>query len=175
MHQRGADHPDQIASPAFFFPHAGRQLLIVHRAFAADLGGHEAEFIGSVGTAQETPGMNHDALSAILRLPHGNELASLESTRLDRLQKTTPLHHDAIHARTSGGEPLAVDPDVGWEIGGREEPFREHAVRRQWCKARVRCPGERRLTEIGGCRGSGGCVHTGEKLGEHQGVFKHAG
>jgi len=98
---------------------------------------------------QKTFGVNENALAAVLRLTHRNEIAFLEAPRLDRLQSIAPLDHHAIHARADGHEPAGADLEVGRQVRGRKEPLRQHSVRGQRLEARRRDAGKRRFGEVG--------------------------
>ena len=90
VHQRRAHHPDEIAAAPLLLTQPRSQLLVVDRALAADLGGHEAELVGAVDAAQEALGVHHDALGAVLGLAHGDQVARFEPPRLDGLQSAGP-------------------------------------------------------------------------------------
>jgi hypothetical protein len=172
VHQRRSGHPDQITAPPFLLPNSRGQLLIIDRALSADFCCHEAKFVDSVAASQKTLSVNHDAFGAVLRLTHGNQLASLEPPRFDGLQPRTAFHYHAIHSGARGSEPVPIDPDIRRQVGGREKAFRQDAVSRERCEPRLRCAGERRLTKIGHCSGSRRRVHTPVKVEGHTRVFK---
>ena len=114
-----------------------------------------------MSAAEEALGVHHDALGAVLGLAHGDQLALPQPPRLDGLEPLRPLDDDAVHARPGRRQPAAADLDVGGQVGGREEAFRQHAVGGQRREAGLRRAGERRLGEIRQC--VGGIGHTREE------------
>ncbi len=51
MHQRGSDHPQNLAAAGFLFAEQLCEHAVIHRPLARHLGGHEAEFVGAVRPA----------------------------------------------------------------------------------------------------------------------------
>jgi hypothetical protein len=100
VYQRGADYPHEVPSPSLLLAHPGRELLVIHRSLSAHFGGHETEFVDPVPSAQKAASIHHDALSAILRLAHSDQLTPPEPPGFDRLQRAGALYYHAIHART---------------------------------------------------------------------------
>mgnify|MGYP003694268235 CR=1 FL=1 len=78
MHQRRSRHPDEVTALRLFLVEPRGELLIVDRALTAHLGGHEAELVRAMRPAEESFGVNVDALGAVLRQSHGDRVALLE-------------------------------------------------------------------------------------------------
>ena len=105
--------------------------------------------------------MDHDSLAAVLRLPHGDEVALLEAARLDGLERAPALHHDAVHSRPGGRDPPPVDVEIRRANWTWRRTFRQHAIGRERREARRRRAPKGGLGEIRRCRG--GIGHTAEE------------
>ncbi len=150
VHQRRPDHPEQVAAALPFLAQAGGEFLVVDRALAAHLGGHEAELVGAVRARQEAGGVHEHALRPVLGLPHHDLLAGLEPARFDDLQRLPAPHDHAVHARAAGHDPPPpAEVHVGREVRGGEEALGEHAVGGERGKAGRGSAGKGRLPEIG--------------------------
>ena len=175
VHQRRPDDPHQIAAAALLLAHPRRQLLVVDRPLPAHLGGHEAELVGPVRAAQETLGVDHDALGAVLRLAHGDQVAPLEPARLDGLQharRASPPRSPSAagSAPATGRRPGRRSAGWRWRRSppaGRRRP----AAARSAPRARRQRAGRLKSGDVSGRHGA--CIR-GRKLGGAQGGFKHA-
>src|SRR4030095_8769166 len=65
MHQRRPRHPDEVTALCLLLVEPRGELLVAHRALTAHLGGHEAELVGAMSSAQESFGVTLYALGAV--------------------------------------------------------------------------------------------------------------
>ena len=79
----------------------------------------------------------------------GNQLALAHPPHLANPQLAVAGEHERpIHARLPRHHPLALDPDVRGQVGGREEAFGEHTVGRRGDEARIGGAGELRRRQV---------------------------
>ena len=174
VHQRGPDHPDEVAAAPLLLPQPGGQLLVVHRPLAAHLGGHEAKLVGAVGAAEEALGVDHDPFAAVLRLAHRHQLA-LPRRRGSMVSRTVrPLHDHAVHARPLRARPSGRPRARRW--GGSRSRRSPRAARRRRAAARSaprasrrRGAGRNRAT----CRDWG--TYAAGRIGERRGLSRMHG
>ncbi len=156
VHHCGTGNPYQVAALGALLQQPGGELLVVDRPLPADLGAHEPElFVGAVAPSQEAGRVHHDSLAAVLAQAHGYDVALAEQARFHRLQRVTPLHDDAVHPGTAGRQPLAIQIDVGRQVGRREEPVGQDAVGGEGLKSGFRRTHKGGPGEVGQ-RGHGG-------------------
>jgi hypothetical protein len=79
-------------------------------------------------SAQESFGVNVDALGAVFRQSHGDRVALPETTGFDDLEIVASLDDDTIHARTPRQHPAVAHPHIGREVRGGEESFGQDSV-----------------------------------------------
>src|SRR5205807_10248673 len=147
MHERWPRHPAGIAAAFPLIDEELRHDRIVDRLFARDFRRHELEFIA--GVSADEVRLNEDPFSAVLRRADGDEIALTKAASLLHPERAVTIEDECgIHARLARQAPLALDADVGRQIGRRKESVRQHAIRRRGDESRVGGRGQLWAVEV---------------------------